>query len=395
MRKPRRFYWLADAISVVMLLLLRLPIDPRYNPDVEGSTVLLHLFALFVSFVAITRPDTRLSARFLTLFFALWYLDGLEIYERELELPLPVIYLIVQVFIPRLAVMERPDDSVISPRTVTASSNRDAVRPAPDDARSKNDQWRQSLYNRQQYLQRWILHLPKVHLPPVTLGLLALNLVMFWVGWRNVPGGFASIDAMTLDRFPLAATRAVLDDPAQWWRLFSASVFHWSVAHLASNMLTLYWLGRILEPTLGRARFLIYYVVGGLFAVITGVLAAPAGMLGAGASGGVFALIGVYLAFLIVHYRVLGVDGKSRWAGLVLLLAFMLYNALSAGPNAPVSHAAHVGGMLAGIVLLLAGGPYFVAVPDPSDPARLIVHNRLSWRYLLRGRRSAIRPLFP
>jgi len=390
MLKSRRFYWVTDAISLVMLLTLRLPVDPRYIREVEGSTIILMLLAAFASLIAITRKDSRKDARWLTLLSGLFYLDALEAYERELEIPLQVIYLIVQVFIPRLPIMERADDSVISPRTVTASSNRAAIGAALDTPQSKNDQWRQSLYNRPQYLQRWILHLPKLHLPPVTLALLALNIALFWVGWRNVPGGFASIDALTLDQFPLAINRAVLDDPAQWWRLMSSAFFHWSIAHLAWNMLMLYWLGRLLEPTLGRGRFLIYYAVGSLFSSITGALALPDEILSAGASGGVYALIGVYIALLIVHYRVLGVDGKTRWAGLVLLLAYMLYTSLAAGPNAPISHAAHVGGLLAGIVLMLIGGPYFVAVPDPNDPSKLIVYNRLSWRYVFR--RRAVKP---
>jgi rhomboid protease GluP len=384
MLKTRRYYWLTDAISLVMLLSLRLPIDPRYIPDAEGSTLFMMLIAAFFSLAAITRRETRLYARWLSLLVALMYLNALEAYGRELEIPLQVIYLIVQVFIPRLPVMERPDDSVISPRTVTASSNRDTVRPAPESALSKNDQWRQSLYNRQQYLQRWSLHLPKLHLPPVTLGLLVLNIALFWIGWRNVPGGLASIDTITLDHFPLAMNRAVLNDPAQWWRLMSASVFHWSVAHLVSNMLMLYWLGRFLEPTLGRARFLIYYLAGSLFSSITGALALPGEILGAGASGGVYALIGVYIAFLIIHYRLLDVDGKTRWAGLVLLLAYMLYTSLASAAYSNVNHAAHVGGILAGIVLTLLGGPYFIAVPTPDDPSKLIVYDRLSWRYWFR-----------
>jgi hypothetical protein len=64
----------------------------------------------------------------------------------------------------------------------------------------------------------------------------------------------------------------------------------------------------------------------------------------------------------------------------------MLYTSVVAGPNAPVSHAAHVGGLFAGIVLTLIGGPYFVALPAPDDSTKLIVYNRLSWRYLLRRR---------
>jgi rhomboid protease GluP len=250
---------------------------------------------------------------------------------------------------------------------------------------SKNDEWRHALYDRERYLTRWVLHLPKLHLPLVTLTLIALNVAAFWLAWRAIPGGTASVETPTLDIFPLATMRSSLDSPLGWPRLLTSTFFHWSVGHLVSNMLTLYWLGRFLEPTLGRIRFLLYYLVGGVFSSIPATLVLNSLGITAGASGAVYALIGVYIAFLIVHYRVLDVDGKTRWAGLLILLVYFLYTSLAAGIYSPVNHAAHVGGLLAGIVLALLGGPYFTAAPNPADPSKLVVRDRLSPASLLRA----------
>jgi hypothetical protein len=98
-------------------------------------------------------------------------------------------------------------------------------------------------------------------------------------------------------------------------------------------------------------------------------------------------LIGGYFIIRLMNYRVLDLAGKS-WTGLVLLLGCIVYAALAAAPNSMVSHAAHIGGLFAGIALTLIGGPYFVAVPAPDDPSNLIVYDRLSWRYLTRQRRA-------
>ena len=50
----------------------------------------------------------------------------------------------------------------------------------------------------------------------------------------------------------------------QWWRLFTAMFLHFGLAHIASNMLSLYLLGRPCETVLGHVRMLILYLVSGV-----------------------------------------------------------------------------------------------------------------------------------
>ena len=49
-----------------------------------------------------------------------------------------------------------------------------------------------------------------------------------------------------------------------WWRLFTSMFLHWSVIHIGSNMLVLFFIGPALESVLGRWRFLTLYLVSGI-----------------------------------------------------------------------------------------------------------------------------------
>ena len=61
-----------------------------------------------------------------------------------------------------------------------------------------------------------------------------------------------------------------------WWRLFTAAFLHYGPIHLALNMLALWWLGQPVEAALGRARFLLLYVVAGAGRLGGGAAAQPA-----------------------------------------------------------------------------------------------------------------------
>ena len=48
----------------------------------------------------------------------------------------------------------------------------------------------------------------------------------------------------------------------EYWRLITSGFLHTEFWHIALNMLALFWLGRMIEPALGHARFVaIYFVV--------------------------------------------------------------------------------------------------------------------------------------
>ena len=140
-----------------------------------------------------------------------------------------------------------------------------------------------------------------------------------------------------------------------WWRVVTGGFLHSGLLHLGMNMLILWILGQMLEPLLGRLRFVTLYFAG-LVAGSFGVLLVSPTSPTLGASGAVFGLMGAAM----VAQRRAGIDvWRSGIGGLVLinlLITFLV-------PN--ISIGGHVGGLVGG---LLAGAVVFAidrAVPRP------------------------------
>ena len=130
----------------------------------------------------------------------------------------------------------------------------------------------------------------------------------------------------------------------EWWRLLTAGFLHYGLTHLLFNMVSLYFLGSMLEPAIGRSRFLIIYFVSLLAGSFGGVLLQGPADQGAGASGAVFGLMGA----AIVVMRSRGIDlmgsGLPLWLGLNLIFTFSI---------ASISIGAHIGGLIGGALAAL------------------------------------------
>jgi membrane associated rhomboid family serine protease len=79
-----------------------------------------------------------------------------------------------------------------------------------------------------------------------------------------------------------------------WWRLMTAAFLHYGPIHLGFNMFFLYWIGTPVEEYLGRARFLLVYLVSGL-AGSAGALVLTPNSATVGASGAIFGILGAAL----------------------------------------------------------------------------------------------------
>jgi membrane associated rhomboid family serine protease len=129
----------------------------------------------------------------------------------------------------------------------------------------------------------------------------------------------------------------------EWWRLITATFLHYGPLHLAMNMLVLWFIGPTLEEFLGRARYLLLYVVSGL-AGSAGALLLDPNVLAVGASGAIWGLMG---AALVLELRKINVFG-GQVLGLVVLnlaLTFLI-------PG--ISIGGHVGGGIGGALAILA-----------------------------------------
>ncbi|WP_417555816.1 rhomboid family intramembrane serine protease [Microbacterium sp.] len=129
--------------------------------------------------------------------------------------------------------------------------------------------------------------------------------------------------------------------PFEPWRLLTTVFVHGGLLHLGLNMLALWMLGQILEPMLGRVRFLAMYLISGLGGSVAVALMAP-GTSTVGASG---ALFGMMAALLIIGRHI----GANVTGILVVLGINFAYGFIVKG----IAWQAHLGGLIVGALIAL------------------------------------------
>jgi membrane associated rhomboid family serine protease len=126
----------------------------------------------------------------------------------------------------------------------------------------------------------------------------------------------------------------------EYWRLVTSGFLHDGIFHIFVNMLSLYILGSMLEPAIGRANFLAVYaasLLGGSFGALLFQPLAPT----VGASGAIFGVFGA----LIVVARARGISIWQSGLGVWLLINLVL-----SVTYAGISLGGHLGGLVTGSV---------------------------------------------
>lgn len=148
--------------------------------------------------------------------------------------------------------------------------------------------------------------------------------------------------------------------------LLTSMFMHGGLMHIFGNMLFLWIFGDNLEDRLGHVRYLIFYLVCGLIAsiahvVFTIVFGANPYIPSLGASGAISGVLGGYLLLFprkqvrVIMLRFLTTVPAIVAIGLWFLLQLIeSFGVLSSGPQAGggVAYAAHIGGFIAGLVLI-------------------------------------------
>lgn len=160
--------------------------------------------------------------------------------------------------------------------------------------------------------------------------------------------------------------------------LFTSMFMHASWSHIIGNMIFLWAFGPEIEDAMGPIRYALFYVLGGLVAMLAQIMADPAATIpGLGASGAIAAVMG---AFLITYPqdRIRTVVFFGWWIGVrfipaVFLIGFwLLIQLLNLGAVANteqggVAYMAHLGGALFGVVT----AKLFELHPGPTTWERL------------------------
>jgi membrane associated rhomboid family serine protease len=224
--------------------------------------------------------------------------------------------------------------------------------------------------------------IPSRTFPFVTVLIVALNVLAFLyqVSLGIGSPGAARAAQEFIEEFgliPCRLTGACVDPvaglPSPYVTILSSMFLHGGLLHVGGNMLYLWIFGDNVEDTLGHFRFIIFYLLSGLAAALAQTAIAPSSMIPMiGASGAVAGVLGAYL-ILFPHARILtlliigffvrlvyipAVIVLGFWAVVQFFSGFMTLGVATGGaPGGGVAFWAHVGGFVAGIVLLFVLRP--------------------------------------
>ena len=179
--------------------------------------------------------------------------------------------------------------------------------------------------------------------PVITYALIIINVLIFIAMYIF---GKGSEDTLTLLLF--GANYPVLVRAGDYYRLITSAFLHIGLLHLICNNYALYVIGSQLESFLGKAKFLIIYLVSAICGSLMSMLFSDG--ISAGASGAIFGLLGSLLYFGY-NYRVyLGTVLKSQIIPLIIL------NLIIGFVTPGIDNAAHIGGLLGGLGMTMALG---------------------------------------
>jgi membrane associated rhomboid family serine protease len=219
---------------------------------------------------------------------------------------------------------------------------------------------------------------PSRSTPVITVLLIALNVLAFLyqaslgLTGRGPDLGAAEAFVMEFGLVPCRLTGACAtpEFPSPLLTVFTSMFMHGGLFHIAGNMLYLWIFGDNVEDTLGHGRFLVFYLAAGVAAALAQVyLNASSRVPMVGASGAVSGVLGAYLllfpyarvltlliiGFFIRFVHIPALIVLGFWIVVQLLNGFITFSAqsLGRGETGGVAWFAHIGGFLAGMVLLL------------------------------------------
>ncbi len=223
----------------------------------------------------------------------------------------------------------------------------------------------------------------------VTVTLIALNVVLFL--WELTQGTkmdslIYSLGAIPAVLFGIAELPPRLDLIPSWATLITSLFLHGGWMHLLGNMLFLWIFGDNVEDSMGHFRYIVFYLLCGVLATLMHASAQPdseAPLIGA--SGAISGVLGAYLilhprARLLVLFMTVIPLRLPAWIVLGSWILLQLFNLTGDSAGSDVAWWAHVGGFIAGAILIVPfrrkGMPLFDA-----EPANPVVAERIERRH--------------
>ncbi len=201
---------------------------------------------------------------------------------------------------------------------------------------------------------------PTKTLPVVTLSLIFINIAIFLYQLSLGPGGERFIFQMGVIPYNLTHAGDLGHPPSipPFLTLITAMFLHGGLIHLLGNMLYLWIFGNNIEDSLGPLKFLSFYLICGILASFTHIFKSSDSTTPViGASGAIAGVLGAYL-LLYPKARILTLVFFFYFIRLVkipaiIVLSFwFLFQVISIQSGGSVAWYAHIGGFIAGVLLV-------------------------------------------
>lgn len=176
----------------------------------------------------------------------------------------------------------------------------------------------------------------------ITKVLLALNILGFL--YEMLIGGTGILQGQISDRalYAMGALRPVdVTVNHEYWRIVSSAFLHANLLHIAVNMLSLYWLGRFIESTLGSARMAALYAVSLVVSGFGVIYFSDPFVPTLGASGAIYGLFGALFAIGLKY-------GRPGMELVKANLGILVINLVLTFASPAISKSAHIAGLIAG-----------------------------------------------
>lgn len=205
---------------------------------------------------------------------------------------------------------------------------------------------------------------PTRTIPFVNYVLLVANACVFVWQWLILYGGG---EGWLVPGYGLVPTRVMNDPGGEAFTFLTSMFMHGSFLHLGGNLLFLYIFGDNVEDAIGHARYALFYVASGFAAGVAQILTDTASTVPmVGASGAIAGVLGAYMVlYPSAPVTVFNPPPFGFFFGFFLVLPawvvvglWFVYNLLSGvstlgrAENGGVAFFAHIGGFVAGLLLV-------------------------------------------
>lgn len=208
---------------------------------------------------------------------------------------------------------------------------------------------------------------PTVRFPAITLVIIGLNVAVFLAEFMFRAAGLGQQFIATYAVIPIELTQGVdLPPPSlrpAYLTVFTSMFMHGGLVHILGNMLYLWIFGNNVEDEMGHGRFVVFYLLCGIAAVLAQVVMNPSSRTPMiGASGAIAGVLGAYLImhpraqvetvlfFLFIRFvRLPAVFVLGFW---FVIQLFQGVASVGMPDTGGVAWFAHIGGFLAGVLLI-------------------------------------------